>query len=629
MREVELTREQKIKNRFIGGGERLVGDISKGIEKWDNWGKAEGMKGYLQRLAKTGVSLAMIGAVSGLSVEGLAKMGIGTASALGAGLTSYLGRKVALGTGISTIMAGVSDKNKKWVSGALMAGSVGLALAGGGLVAGGAIVASSAIGLTLAQITKKYDKKIAGNMEKVKRGELNLDTLADDIGNMEREMEAALKQAEKARVWGKIREGAIAIAGSMATLEVIGVVHDIGHTNQEAKKNEADLKTNLKMPKPPGLPSDYEKIAHNPPHNLEESTQPHALSSDLVVHKGEGVEHTFIRQIEHNPQLAKDLGYKGDINDAKALHIFAGREAHIVATQTGYVDNAGHEVRVMAPDKVGYEIKMEDGHPVVLEKTIGGETLGTYHQGDEFGANPHNQFEKVVDTTHHEPVHNESAHGVVEKTVQTSQVEHATLTSSTPEPVNTTEPILKLTDQEIKLAAARENVLHKYDEHAIQPTTDSEVHTKGMQALTGNTDKQNSFSGGISPEQQIPPQPILDYYAPVHTENPFGLDWGKMSEVFSIYKENLHHLLTDDNKIDFWKTLQGTSAHNTLSQTQHSENLNYIFSYLGKVHEVTGLEPKTGIVVGVGDEKVSEYVERALEFAASKSPEMLAKLKIE
>jgi hypothetical protein len=110
--------------------------------------------------------------------------------------------------------------------------------------------------------------------------------------------------------------------------------------------------------------------------------------------------------------------------------------------------------------------------------------------------------------------------------------------------------------------------------------------------------------------------------------------------VFNIYTKNLEHLLTDDNKIDFWKSYQNIPA-DTMLHTEshpgstsflnignHPEYLNNIFSYLEKVHETTGLEPKLGIL-GVADEKVGEYTERALEFAASKSPEMLDKLKVE
>lgn len=239
LNEVELKRKNDLENGLVGKKERIIAGVSKGIEKWDNFGKAEGMRGYLERLAKTGISLAMIGAISGLSVEGLAKMGIGTASALGGGVTSYLGKRLGMGLAMSAIMAKVPDDKKKWVSAALMAGSAGLVIAGGGALAAGGLVVASGIGLMAGQLTKKYGKNIEDTMKKAKEGKIDLATLAGDMEKMEIEMEQALKDAEKSRVVGKIKEGAIAVGASMLTLEVMGHIQD----DKELKsKHEADTK---------------------------------------------------------------------------------------------------------------------------------------------------------------------------------------------------------------------------------------------------------------------------------------------------------------------------------------------------------------------------------------------------
>ena len=121
---------------------------------------------------------------------------------------------------------------------------------------------------------------------------------------------------------------------------------------------------------------------------------------DIVVHKGEGIEHTFIRQIEHNHELAKELGYKGDLNDMKALHAFAGHEAHVLAIKEGYVDNAGHEIRINEANKIGYEIKMEHGHATINEVSVDGKAMETHHEGDQFGGN-HNKYEYTKETNSH------------------------------------------------------------------------------------------------------------------------------------------------------------------------------------------------------------------------------------
>jgi hypothetical protein len=408
LKEVELKRKNDLENGLVGKKEKIISGVSKGIEKWDNWGKESwkgGVKGFADlenwknfgaRFTKTSISLAMIGAISGLSVEGLAKMGIGTASALGAGLTSYLGRRVALGTGISTIMAGVSDKNKKWVSATLMAGSIGVAaVAGGGIltVGVGAIVASSAVGVTLAHLTKKYDKKIAENMKKVKSGELNLDTLANDIGKMEREMEDALKKAEKARVLGKLTEGAVAIAGSMATLEVMGVAHDY---NQN--KIETDAKNN-----PPST---------NPDHPATPETVDHKVSvENITAHKGDSVESLLRRQIEHDSETAKHFGFKGDPNDAKALHEFSGGAAHRIALDKGfYTDGKSAVVHE------GDVVKVDDHGNIMFGKPDASGNVSTLegkYTGPMIDYSGHHDVPNPVhpDSTPTTPVAGENYHG--------------------------------------------------------------------------------------------------------------------------------------------------------------------------------------------------------------------------
>ena len=134
---------------------------------------------------------------------------------------------------------------------------------------------------------------------------------------------------------------------------------------------------------------------------------------DATVHKGEGVEHAFIRQIENNPELAQVLGFEGDINEKEVLHKFAGKEAHKLAIKMGYVGGDGKQIHITEADKVAFELKINMGtantntHLVVIEKTIDGKIIGTYdnEKGYEFGKNPENQYEKAVNTTHQKMVH--------------------------------------------------------------------------------------------------------------------------------------------------------------------------------------------------------------------------------
>jgi hypothetical protein len=97
-----------------------------------------------------------------------------------------------------------------------------------------------------------------------------------------------------------------------------------------------------------------------------------SISDDAFINKGEGVEHALRRQIEHNPEFAKNLGYKGDINDSAALHKFSGNAAHKLAIDKGIVNPetgkedyikwdgekaASAEIKIGSDGKLNVEVK--------------------------------------------------------------------------------------------------------------------------------------------------------------------------------------------------------------------------------------------------------------------------------
>ncbi len=364
LKEIEEKRKFELKNGLVGHSERIIAGISKGIEKWDSWGKETGFKGYMQRLGKTATSLAIIGAVSGFSIEKIAKHGFGSASSLGGGVTSYLGKRMGFGSTISAIMASVPEDKRKWVSGALIAGSAGITLAGGGVFAAGALVASSAIGLTLTKLAKKYQNRITEDMEKAKHGSLSFKKLEEGMAEMEKQMEEAIKAAEKRRVWGKVMEGAIALGGSVAALEVMGLAHDVGDARHAyfETKNHPHASTESAQQ----VHENQQTVIQNNHHAVSQN-HVDKIPEDTIVHKGEGIENVFIRQIEHDPKLAQSLGFHGKPED---LHAFAQREAHVLAFKEGYVDNKGHEIYVSEGDKVAYEIKVDNGHAIIEERSV-------------------------------------------------------------------------------------------------------------------------------------------------------------------------------------------------------------------------------------------------------------------
>ncbi len=108
-----------------------------------------------------------------------------------------------------------------------------------------------------------------------------------------------------------------------------------------------------------------------------------AQMSLAIVHKGEGVESALIRQFAANPTA---YGFSGKQDDTKAIHQWAGRQAHLLAIKAGYYDwKFGAEVRVATPDKIkmAYFIQKDAaGNLTVVEYTVAGpQATPTFSQG--------------------------------------------------------------------------------------------------------------------------------------------------------------------------------------------------------------------------------------------------------
>ena len=88
-----------------------------------------------------------------------------------------------------------------------------------------------------------------------------------------------------------------------------------------------------------------------------------------TAHRGEGIEHTLVRQLRANP---KEFGFRGNPADKNAVKWWAGGKAHLLARGAGYVDwKFGAEIRVRAPDKVAYLLSKDaTGKITITESEI-------------------------------------------------------------------------------------------------------------------------------------------------------------------------------------------------------------------------------------------------------------------
>ncbi|MFA5936827.1 MAG: hypothetical protein WC822_03040 [Candidatus Paceibacterota bacterium] len=261
-------------------------------------------------------------------------------------------------------------KNSKLIQNASMVGGVGVSY----LLSGGTVAVVAAIGIALRK-TLNYisDRKIKERSQQLK--DLDINKFVNKLDKFEEEYNKLTKSLERWK-WGKnIMNGATTIGVGVATMSA-GLHHQ---TEIHEKRIEDIKKQILKKMGPKDAPkidhqfeNDREEGVKKELEKIEKRAEEIKMQNDTMVRKGEGVEHTFIRQIEHQPKLAQQLGYKGDINDIKALREFAQREAHIVALKTGFVDDKGHEVRISEADKVGYKIEIEkNGELKVIQNAVG------------------------------------------------------------------------------------------------------------------------------------------------------------------------------------------------------------------------------------------------------------------
>lgn len=399
-----LEEKQKFQTENIekkGLSERIRKGIKGGMNLWENWDKNEKDSKFTQELKKAGktfVKIAIIGGASVGAATALASVGATWgAIALKGGVASYLGKKAVMGTAFASAINSVPPKHKGWVSKTLLVGSLGWAAystAGIGAIAGVAGYMGSKL---VGNVNEKSIKaEVAAKIEALKEKQ-NQKVEKESFEDFEKrqnaiEKELALieKTANKDRLYRNMKKGVLALAIGTLTIEMSGAQDYKDHQEHQY------------------VPRDHDAIPKIEHHHTTPTPETHTLNPDAIIHEGEGIENAFIRQIEHSEELQKAFHWDGKEN----LHHFAQHEAHALAIKEGYVDTNGNEIRVNVADKVGYEIKIENGHATVFEKSLDGKLTDTaHHEGDNFEKDTEKYEYKTTSNTHLEkpiPVNEET-----------------------------------------------------------------------------------------------------------------------------------------------------------------------------------------------------------------------------
>jgi YD repeat-containing protein len=331
------------------------------------------------RVGKLAVSTAFMGSVIMLSASTLGYAPTGS-------IAVKLGNRVAMAAGLNMLTSAlpnkikISENDSKFIKALKENATIenGLAVLGIGasfLLSGGLVGGVALGGAVARKIINRYaDKNSNLKLNKALNTLLTLVVGITTVAVMHHQVEATQQEQQHLK---DIHNKATAEAEKNWSEhdKQLQAQHDAQVKHDAEIKQQEDIKATIK-----------EKM------DLKEAT----------IHKGEGIEHSFIRQIEHNPDLAKQLGFKGDISDTKALHEFTSHEAHKLALSHGFVSKTGEYVGVREADKFAYVIKVENGHPVIVEKiTDTGETSRTYIEGDKFDTKLHQN--EYIHSSAHEP----------------------------------------------------------------------------------------------------------------------------------------------------------------------------------------------------------------------------------
>lgn len=577
--DIEKERIDKLEDGPLSS--RLMGGVLKGLDKWENFGKGEeGPKGFAKRFAKMAVNLALIGAISSVSVEKLAELGVGTASALSGGVTSYLGRKMAVGLGIGSAMeiggGKIPDKVKKWMPIALGVAGVGAAfvLSGGfaGLAAGAGYATSKLVKekFTKEKIAERKEASIKDLLEKYKEkdGTVNLNRISE----IEKDYEKLLKKYENQGIWGKLAGLGTGIITSAIALETSGLVRDaIHHQETESEQHHISEGTEKQEPSQP---------------NVENKTEP----TPAIEHKSINVEFSSRGGIQTILNMKEQIHNEyPDISKAPtSVQEFMNTNSTQEAIKLGFYNPnnpSGAESMMVLKgstlefDQHGnlsfHDIKTDEIH-TLIETKGGAETIEKY-QG------------KMFDSDHSEV-----------KTENINSIYEPSNGYKIPEQFN------PIADEEVNIQT--EPISSVDNLYKLPPQVDP---VTGEIVIKGNTDINNTNLNTEKVE-------TTNSNEIINTQHNINLSTEELAVVHETLKENINHIFPENERTHAWDNVKDKTP-DDLFKIEKENGLNEMYkpltSHLHRLEEATGLRPRGASILNPIPETNREFIERALQKA--------------
>ncbi len=332
-----------------------------------------------------------------------------------------------------------------------------------------------------------------------------------------------------------------------------------------------------------------------PPPEPVPVAKPDTLLADATVHKGQGIEHTFIKQIEADP---KKFGYGGKLDDVKAVHAYAQRQADIVAREHGYIDKAGNEVRVKVAGKAAYELQT-DGHGKVtgVQEKFDGKIV------DAKGVNKEYEYQFKVNKggALHENIKGSAPTEAVGGGKVVTHAEGYATTETVGDQAVASSAIKNAGQENAPKTAeeAKRAALEKYTAPKIKGPEDGTESYDELRNKVAPTPETSKTFFGVDPK---------------FLKNEFKLDKDKLAEAYQVYKTNLVHIFQGKYAGE-WASMQNLPASEILGR-DYAPN-DPMMKYLHKLQDIIPeVKPKTGIAFIRKPETADEYVARVLQKAS-------------
>lgn len=593
-------------------GQKKFNTVIKALDIWEKFGQGEkGIKGYLKRMGKIAMNLALIGAISTVSVEIAAEAGKGTAAALGGGATKYIFTKIGIGLGLAVAFDGIGNKAhydgrfKKYIPWIIGAASVGAAtfMSGGavGIAAGAGFLASKIYKgrYTTEKIEARQEKKIQEFRKKYEAG-----IPENKLKEVEKEYEKILKHYRRTRVWGKLGDAAIKLgigtAVSVVSLEASGIAKD-EITNIQTQNETTNTNLNpTEEPTNTGTDELNDKKFVNP---FDQTNETEKVETDNFVTVNETESNEYIDHLKKQQDEIMNSPTENHVETKEMSVDFSSRGA--IAT----IDNLKDQIRneypdiskapenvreFMETDSTKMAIKLGFYNPESPDESamiIKGSTLSFNQEGDLVM----HDIKTGEDHTFLEGTHDETVDKYEGKMFDSD---------------HSAEKIETATTTDVSESGHQgEGVTGTGDNSHVNETADKTETTNQEQATDNKevtTDKQTTGEK----------ETIIEHRA---------LTTEELEQVKNIYNHNLDKLM-DNSPESRWEYIQkNVTAERFMELTNKGEiksDFHSLADHMKKLEEVTGVRPEgaqyLGGVLIKEAESIPNYIGRALEEALRK-----------